>query len=121
MTSVNFCLADAAGTGGDPKALDAGQVDAIKAHLAMVFAHEIDPSQGTPEHVAELRSLHDRKPVCGHPVGSRACTLPAGHPENMPHAFDAGQAQRNMTAEERLARLEGMAHPRSSGDLPLMC
>lgn len=35
------------------------QVETVKAHLAMVFKHEIDPSHGTPEHQKELQELHD--------------------------------------------------------------
>jgi hypothetical protein len=31
----------------------------IKQHLDMVFAHAIDPSLGTPEHVDKLRTLHE--------------------------------------------------------------
>ena len=43
-----------------PETLSPEQVAIIKAHLAMVFKHEIDPSLGTPEHVAKLQSIHDR-------------------------------------------------------------
>jgi hypothetical protein len=39
--------------------LDATQTEMIERHLALVFKHEIDPSQGTPEHQAELQKLHD--------------------------------------------------------------
>ena len=41
-------------------ALDATQTEMIERHLALVFKHEIDPSQGTPEHQAELQKLHDK-------------------------------------------------------------
>lgn len=40
-------------------ALNPAQVEVIRKHLAMVFKHEIDPSLGTPKHVAELQKLHD--------------------------------------------------------------
>jgi hypothetical protein len=34
------------------------QVQAIKRHLNMVFAHEIDPSRGSKEHQELLSKLH---------------------------------------------------------------
>jgi hypothetical protein len=40
------------------KKLSEKQVDIVRRHLAMVFKHEIDPSQGTPEHQAELTAIH---------------------------------------------------------------
>jgi hypothetical protein len=36
----------------------AEQWQKIKNHLNMVFKHEIDPSNGTPEHNKELSELH---------------------------------------------------------------
>jgi len=61
MTSANFCywlqgffeLAPA-----QDAALTAEQTRTIKAHLAMVFKHEIDPSLGTKEHQRELQDIH---------------------------------------------------------------
>lgn len=41
------------------KLMHAGQVETIERHLALVFKHDIDPKQGTPEHQAELQSIHD--------------------------------------------------------------
>lgn len=41
----------------DPQ-LNAAQTAMVKAHLAMVFKHEIDPSYGTPEHQAVLNTTH---------------------------------------------------------------
>jgi hypothetical protein len=41
--------------------LDAEQNTKIRNHLAMVFKHEIDPSNGTPEHNRELSALHERR------------------------------------------------------------
>ncbi len=38
--------------------LDEKRVEVIKNHLAIVFKHEIDPSNGTPEHNKELAKLH---------------------------------------------------------------
>jgi hypothetical protein len=34
------------------------QVEMVQRHLALVFKHEIDPSQGPPEHQAELNAIH---------------------------------------------------------------
>lgn len=39
--------------------LNSEQVKMIRNHLAMVFKHEIDPSNGTPEHNKELNKLHE--------------------------------------------------------------
>lgn len=51
----------------DSAMLDQAQVAAIKAHLAMVFIHEIDPSMGPPAHQAKLDDAHagkeEEKPV----------------------------------------------------------
>jgi hypothetical protein len=41
------------------------QADVIQRHLALVFKHDIDPSQGTPEHQAELQAIHDGKSKIG--------------------------------------------------------
>jgi hypothetical protein len=38
--------------------LTAKQVLVISNHLNMVFKHEIDPSNGSPEHNAELSKIH---------------------------------------------------------------
>jgi predicted DNA-binding transcriptional regulator YafY len=45
-----------------PETLSPEQVAIIKAHLAMVFKHEIDPALGTPEHMAILQKIHDVLP-----------------------------------------------------------
>jgi hypothetical protein len=123
VTSRDFCywlqgffeLADS------DAALTDVQVRAIKAHLAMVFAHEIDPSQGTPEHRAELQELHDRKKPCSHPIGTRACTRHEGHDGE--HAFDAKQADRNEAVDKRLEDLERALKYRRGHPEPikLMC
>ena len=61
MTSRDFCywlqgFFDAPGaTGG----MNPEQVAIVKAHLAMVFLHEIDPSAGPPAHQAALDALHN--------------------------------------------------------------
>jgi hypothetical protein len=41
------------------------QAETIMNHLALVFKHDIDPKQGTPEHQAELQSIHDGRPQIG--------------------------------------------------------
>ena len=63
MTARDFCywmqgyfeLADA-------DAMTAEQVNAVKRHLSMVFAHEIDPSMGDAQHQADLQHAHDAVP-----------------------------------------------------------
>lgn len=66
MTSVQFCFwlqgfFEIGGTAHQPQtpSLAAEQVQVIKKHLALVFKHEIDPSQGSPEHQATLQEIHD--------------------------------------------------------------
>lgn len=65
MKSVEFCywlqgLFEVA----DPETLDARAVSLIKAHLAMVFVHEIDPSYPVEQKPA-LDSAHKPKPQIG--------------------------------------------------------
>lgn len=43
---------------GDPKELNEKQTELIRRHLALVFIHEIDPSQGNEEHQAKLNEAH---------------------------------------------------------------
>lgn len=38
--------------------LEPHQVDCIKRHLGLVFAHEIDPSMGPQEHQQTLNAVH---------------------------------------------------------------
>ena len=52
-----------ADTSQTDKAIDASQVEMIERHLALVFKHDIDPSQGPPKHQAELQAIHDGKPA----------------------------------------------------------
>lgn len=67
MKAESFCywlqgfleIADAHPKAGEYH-IHADQVKTIKAHLAMVFKHEIDPSMGTPEHRDALQELHDK-------------------------------------------------------------
>lgn len=42
--------------------LTSKQIDMIKAHLNLVFKHEIDPSMGNEQHQAELNHIHSSDP-----------------------------------------------------------
>lgn len=46
----------------DPQGLTTAQVKVLKNHLAMVFKHEIDPSNGDKEHNKALSELHEGLP-----------------------------------------------------------
>ena len=35
------------------------QAEIIMNHLALVFKHDLDPQQGSPEHQAVLQAIHD--------------------------------------------------------------
>lgn len=61
MQSRDFCywLQGFFELAGTNNTLTKAQCKTIQAHLAMVFAHEIDPSQGTLEHRATLQDIHD--------------------------------------------------------------
>jgi hypothetical protein len=59
MKSVEFCYwMQGMFELTDPKTLNEKQVELIKAHLNMVFLHEIDPSY-PPEQQKPLQDLHD--------------------------------------------------------------
>ncbi len=60
MTSRDFCFwLQGMFELGQPTALNEATTAAIKAHLALVFVHEIDPSMGGPEHQAKLNAAHN--------------------------------------------------------------
>lgn len=68
MTSREFCYwlqgffeLQAAG-GATGLVITTGQLQCVQNHLNMVFKHEIDPSQGSPEHQAELSAAHEGSP-----------------------------------------------------------
>lgn len=42
-----------------PEPLTSDQVTMIQRHLALVFKHDIDLSQGSPQHQADLQAIHD--------------------------------------------------------------
>lgn len=48
--------------------LTASQMEVVKAHLNMVFVHEIDPSMGNLEHQNELNHLHGHQNKPGGPI-----------------------------------------------------
>jgi hypothetical protein len=60
MTSRDFCywLQGYFELSPPSVALTVEQVDMVHRHLALVFKHEIDPSQGPAEHQAELNAIH---------------------------------------------------------------
>lgn len=72
MTSRDFCywlqgyfeIAAANKVGATPHPWDmtADQVQMVQKHLALVFKHEIDPSQGSKEHQAALNAIHSQQP-----------------------------------------------------------
>ena len=83
MTSRDFCYGlqgafelDAAGDAqpDESKGLSAEKVKVVRAHLAMVFKHEVDPSMGSKEHQAALDKLHESFPGISREVfaGERA-------------------------------------------------
>ncbi len=69
MTSRDFCFwlqgmfeISSVGTDKPPKFFFAqAQTECVRKHLALVFAHEIDPSMGPPKHQDKLNDIH--KPV----------------------------------------------------------
>lgn len=60
MTSRDFCywLQGYFEISGE-KTISGDQAEAIKAHLAMVFTHEIDPSMGGDKKQSVLNALHN--------------------------------------------------------------
>jgi hypothetical protein len=53
---------------GEPVALNETQTKAVRAHLALVFKHEIDPAAGGPAVQAALNAIHETSkppPVIG--------------------------------------------------------
>lgn len=64
MTSRDFCywlqgFFEVSQPANGTVVISPWQAEKIKKHLAMVFAHEIDPSAGPPKHQAFLDHLHD--------------------------------------------------------------
>ncbi len=60
MTSRDFCywLQGYFEISPPDASLSAEQAEMVRRHLELVFKHEIDPSQGPPEHQAELNAIH---------------------------------------------------------------
>lgn len=65
MTSRDFCFwlqgfFEVSNVSDDPyKGLNPKQAEMIKAHLSLVFKHEIDPSMGDKKHQDELNKIHN--------------------------------------------------------------
>lgn len=70
MTSRDFCfwlqgyLEISASDKATAPTLTSDQLACVQQHLALVFAHEIDPSMGPPAHQQELNTVH-RPPIHG--------------------------------------------------------
>ena len=59
MTAENFCYwLQATFEIMDAKTFNEKQVEIIKNHLSMVFAHDIDPKMGDEKHQNLLNDLH---------------------------------------------------------------
>lgn len=43
----------------NPKTINESETALIKAHLNLVFKHEIDPSMGNQEHQEQLNAIHN--------------------------------------------------------------
>lgn len=65
MTAVNFCywLQGKLEIDGNPQPLTAEQVEIIRNHLNLVFAHDIDPKAGGPDVQKKLNDIHSGKDV----------------------------------------------------------
>jgi len=61
VTSRDFCywLQGYFEINGEHVAMTTAQAQCVKAHLALVFKHEIDPSYGDAEHQAKLNEIHE--------------------------------------------------------------
>lgn len=62
MKAENFCYwlqgyFEISGVDGDTMTTE--KIECIRKHLALVFKHDIDPKQGSPEHQAELNEIHN--------------------------------------------------------------
>lgn len=42
----------------DPKIINSDQIEMIKKHLNLVFAHDIDPKMGDADHQKKLNQIH---------------------------------------------------------------
>ena len=58
--------------------LSPGQVDVVKRHLALVFAHEIDPAMGEKPHQGLLDALHHLQPPSLNPTDGSISGGPSG-------------------------------------------
>lgn len=64
MTARDFCFwLQGALEIVDPQGLTVGQLAMVKRHLALVFAHDIDPTAGRPSVQEVMNAIHSGKPV----------------------------------------------------------
>jgi hypothetical protein len=65
MTARDFCywLMGCLELGGGEGGLSASQVESVREHLALVFAHDIDPKAGGPDVQKKLNEIH-HGPTC---------------------------------------------------------
>lgn len=62
MTSVNFAFwLQGFFEIANPKEINETETKLIKAHLNLVFKHEIDPSMGDQKHQDELNAIHSNQ------------------------------------------------------------
>lgn len=67
MKATEFCywlqgyfeISDASSKAG--RSLSDEQVELIQKHLALVFAHDIDPQAGPPAHQQTLNNIHGKE------------------------------------------------------------
>lgn len=92
MTSRDFCYwlqgYFELYTGNSPSvmpALSAQQTDCIRRHLALVFAHEIDPSAGDEAHQAELNAIHEAGQAMKEAVKAEVAEVVSKLPKPSPH------------------------------------
>jgi hypothetical protein len=71
MTAVQFCYwlqgyFEIVAANPGPRVMNGltpSQTEAVKRHLAMVFAHDLDPKAGGAEVQEKLNHLHDNRPT----------------------------------------------------------
>ena len=75
MTAVNFCywlqgFFEVRAASGEPGcSLSSKQAEVVQRHLALVFAHDIDPKAGGPEVQKKLDAIHWPPPTTAVAVG----------------------------------------------------
>lgn len=88
MTSRDFCYwLQGFIEVGQPHIVTQEQLATIRAHLAMVFHHEIDPSHGNHSHVEELRKIHEGKDPTLECKKETSEQFPDGAPVTLPKSL----------------------------------